>query len=133
MENLKARAKHLLDNFKLTIEKWGIVETFQRGVCAACGKKNKSGKRLSTDHRHKDGLFRGLLCQQCNRLLGKIEDPRWQATAAIVRALADYMESPPATEALGYEHYGYAGKVGTKAHRRLLKRLEKQKLKKLVP
>jgi Recombination endonuclease VII len=129
MESIKARAKHLLDNFKLTIEKWGIVEAYQRGVCAACGKKNKLGKRLSTDHDHKTGLFRGLLCAQCNRLLGKIEDPRWQATPSILRALADYWDSPPATKALGYEHYGYSGKVGTKTHRKLLKKLAKAEAK----
>jgi hypothetical protein len=132
-ENLTARAKHLWDNFKLTLEKWGIVFKYQGEVCAICGCTNKSGNRLSTDHRHSDGLFRGLLCARCNRLLGKIEDPRWQATPLLIERLAEYMRSPSAVKALGYEHYGYPGNVGTKAHRKLLKKLAKQELKKVVP
>ncbi len=105
------------------------IFSYQRGCCAVCGGQNPTGNRLSTDHRHKDGLIRGLLCARCNRLLGKIEDPRWQATPAIIRALADFMENPPAIRALGYEHFGYPGKVGTKAHRKLLRKLARLALK----
>lgn len=132
MENDKARRKHLLDNFKLTIEDWAKVEAYQKGVCWVCQKKNKSGKRLSTDHQHsgdKPGLFRGLLCASCNRVLGKIEDPRWQWTPDLLRRAADYLQYPPAVLALQREHIGYPGRVGTKAHRRLLKRALKQQKK----
>ncbi len=132
-ENLKLRAKHLWDNFKLTIQEWMTIFTFQGGVCAVCGGTNKSGNRLSTDHRHSDGLIRGLLCARCNRLLGKIEDPRWQATPLLLLKLANYMERPTATAALGHEHFGYPGNVGTKAHRKLLRKLAKLAIKKLVP
>jgi hypothetical protein len=123
VENLKARAKHLLDNFKLTPEMWQAVHDYQNGVCFICGRVNKSGKRLSTDHSHKTGLFRGLLCQQCNRVLGKIEDPRWAWTFIQLARASIYLQHPPAVAALGFEHFGYRGKVGNKAHRKLLKKL----------
>jgi hypothetical protein len=129
MENLKARARHLWNNFRLTIEQWTTVFRYQGEVCAVCGRPNKNGKRLSTDHDHKTGLFRGLLCQQCNRVLGKIEDPRWQMTPVILRRLADYWADPPATKALGKAHFGFKGRVGTKEHRKLLRRLAKAALK----
>lgn len=138
-ESVKARAKHLWDNFKLTIEQWMKIFAFQREVCAVCGQPNKSGNRLSTDHDHKSALVRGLLCQRCNRLFGKIENPRWEATPTLLRQLANYWENPTATAALGVPHYGYKGNVGTKTHRKLLKKLAraaertKSKLKSVLP
>ena len=52
----------------------------QRGVCAICGnpetKTNKYGTvfSLSYDHDHSNGKYRGLLCYNCNLLLGKAGD-----------------------------------------------------------
>ena len=122
----KAWAKRLLDNYKLTIEQWSKIFAYQGECCVACGQLNKSGVRLSVDHDHKTGLIRGLLCHRCNRLLGKIESPRWQATPALLRKLADYWENPSAPRALDAAHYGYTGRVGTKTHRKLLKKLARQ-------
>lgn len=138
MENDKARAKRLMDGFKLTIEKWETVNTYQRRVCALCGRPCHTGKRLATDHAHLDGLFRGLLCAQCNPILGKLENA-WVrlgmhkqdsvTLVEFVRRLLAYLQMPPATSALGYPHYGYPGKVNTKKHRLMLRRLAKQKAK----
>jgi Recombination endonuclease VII len=137
----KAWTRHLMNNFKLTPEKWDRVETFQKKVCWICGRPNYTGKRLSTDHAHTDGLFRGLLCQQCNPLLGKLERAYIRLGlhkvsgldfVTIVSRLALYVQNPPATAALGGPHYGYAGSVNTKTHRKRLKKLareEKAKLK----
>ena len=124
MENVKARAKRLLDNFNLTIEMWEIVDKFQNGVCALCGKKQRSGKRLAVDHRHRDGLIRGLLCSQCNRLLGKIESNGWTVETLIL--LIEYFRCPPAVKALGKDVFGYPGRVGTKKHRQFLRRAKKK-------
>lgn len=131
MENEKARAKRLMDGFKLTIEKWETVNTYQRGVCALCGRPCHTGKRLATEHSHASGLFRGLLCAQCNPILGKLENA-WVrlgmhkqdsvTLVEFVRRLLGYLQMPPATAALGYEHFGYPGKVNTKKHRAMLKR-----------
>lgn len=131
----KAREKHLMDNFKLTTEKWDKVDEYQGRVCAICGRPNNTRKRLSTDHAHADGLFRGLLCQQCNPLLGKIENAfirlgmhkvPGMTLVNVIKKLAEYVQFPPATAALGAPHYGYPGRVGTKTHRKLLKKLARQ-------
>lgn len=118
-----ARA-YRLGFYNLTITEWDIIDAFQNHVCAICKRPNKSGLRLSTDHSHITGIIRGLLCQRCNRILGKIEDPRfWRdGTIALLRACADYLELFPAVVALGREVFTYPGKFGTKVHRDWIKK-----------
>jgi len=138
MENTKAREKRLMDSFKLTISLWERIEAFQHGRCALCGRKERRlNQRLATDHEHfGKGLIRGLLCSQCNPLLGKLENAfirlgmhkeEGVTLLIIVRMLLIYLENPPATQALGYEHFGYPGRVGTKKHRAMLKKLARNK------
>jgi len=145
MESEKARAKRLMDNFKLTPEMWEIMYCHQNKVCFLCGNpNNRAGQRLSVDHKHDEpnaGLIRGLLCAKCNAFLGKIENafkrlglhntPGLTLLKA-VENIAHYLKDPPATKALGVAVYGYAGRVGTKKHRKHLKRERKAK-KKDVP
>jgi hypothetical protein len=114
----RAWARALWNNYRLLPEQWDAVYVFQRGVCWICGRPNKSGARLSTDHRHKDGFFRGLLCSQCNRALGKIEDPRWQWGVEQIVRLLEYLRNPPAVQALGVKVYGFPGEVNTKRHKK---------------
>jgi Recombination endonuclease VII len=42
--------------------------------CAICGGPPPSGKPYYFDHNHKNGKFRGLLCQACNSMLGFAKD-----------------------------------------------------------
>lgn len=57
--------------FGLTLEVYALLES--KG-CAICGKtKDVEGRRLSMDHDHKTGRFRGLLCNRCNAAVGNIE------------------------------------------------------------
>lgn len=49
----------------------------QGGVCACCG--HRTGRRgvvkaLATDHDHRTGEVRGLLCGPCNRIIGAVRD-----------------------------------------------------------
>ncbi len=63
---------------------YGITEfdydkmlTNQNGKCAICGSiKIGRGKtnKFCIDHNHKTGNVRGLLCHNCNVLLGKLSD-----------------------------------------------------------
>lgn len=51
------------------------VKRFQRlqnNKCALCGKASR--RRLSIDHCHETGKFRGLLCDSCNKGLGLFKD-----------------------------------------------------------
>ena len=52
-----------------------ILET-QNNKCAICEKRIKypDGRNIALDHNHSTGKIRGLLCQRCNRLLGRIEN-----------------------------------------------------------
>jgi hypothetical protein len=43
----------------------------QHGKCAICGKQEEF---LITDHDHKNGRIRGLLCQLCNSGIGFLKD-----------------------------------------------------------
>jgi Recombination endonuclease VII len=131
----KARVKRLMDNYKLTPEKYDAILAFQGGVCYTCGQPEPvKGRRLSVDHDHATGLIRGLLCSRCNPVLGKLERAFIRyglgKVAGLVfyvwfSRLGRYLLSPPATEALGGPHYGYKGHIGTKAHRKRIKK-EKQ-------
>ena len=121
-ESDKARAKRLLDQFKLTPELWTLLDAYQKGLCFFCGKRQASGKRLATDHNHATGEVRGLLCAWCNRLLGKVER-FW--SIEILAIVIQYLQDPPARTVFGQPHYGYPGRVTTKKHRKMLKRIKK--------
>jgi hypothetical protein len=63
--------------FGITLEEYNLLLQEQEGVCAIC--KRTEARRLAVDHCHATGQIRGLLCSGCNRLLGRIEDPKGQA------------------------------------------------------
>ena len=67
------------------------------------------GKRLGTDHNHATGLIRGRIEWRINRALGLLERAAGENISAVLRALADYMDNPPAIEALGGPRYGLIG------------------------
>lgn len=63
-----------IDEFKILLEK-------QNNVCKICkqpekgiDRRSKLIKQLSTDHCHKTGKVRGLLCRNCNQGLGHFKD-----------------------------------------------------------
>lgn len=129
-----------MDNYKLTIEQYEAILDYQRGVCYACQQPEPvAGRRLAVDHDHGTGLARGLLCSRCNPVLGKLERAFIRFGLAKVLGLTvtrwlsrmgRYVDSEPATQALGYQHFGYAGRVGTKTHR---KRIKKDMAKSVTP
>lgn len=131
----KARAKRLLDNYKLTVEQYDAILAYQGGVCYCCHQAEPvKGRRLSVDHCHDTGLIRGLLCSRCNPIIGKLENAykRYglgkvaELTVLILATrIAEYLLVPPATRALGAPLYGYPGRTGTKAHRARLRKERK--------
>lgn len=69
----KQREAHLKSVYGITLEQYDKMFETQNGVCAICSGINKDGRRLFVDHDHKTGEIRGLLCYQCNSLLGRFE------------------------------------------------------------
>jgi hypothetical protein len=113
-----ARDKRLRAQFNITADEWDDILAFQGGVCAICKEKNtKTGKNkgkpkpLNTDHDHKSGLTRGVLCSGCNRRI-----PTWMTIEWLQKTLA-YLENPPASAALGEARYGRTGRVTNKRPR----------------
>ena len=84
----------------ITAEEYEQRLARQGGQCAICyATESNNGKMFAVDHDHETGVVRGLLCTQCNLLLGHIDanrlTPRWMdaAMAYISRgaaALEDY-------------------------------------------
>lgn len=116
-----------MDNYKLSIEEYDRLHAHQDGKCYICGQPEPvKGRRLSVDHNHETGEIRGLLCSRCNPILGKIERafkryglhkvPGLTVVQFLLRT-ALYAREHPVVEALGRRHFGYVGRVGTKAHR----------------
>lgn len=90
-----SRNRRILETYGLTEAEYDSLFAAQDGRCAICGGVRR--QKLSVDHRHADGLVRGLLCRLCNgRLLTAARD-----LPAVLRAAADYLENPPAVAVLG--------------------------------
>lgn len=58
------------------------------GLCDVCGRP-PTRHRLHVDHDHATGVFRGLLCLNCNQAAGLLGDD-----VERIRALADYLVRP---------------------------------------
>lgn len=92
---------HELKPYRITPNEYDAILDAQGGGCAICTKVPKRGEpRLAVDHRHCDGLDRGLLCHRCNyQLLGQWgEDPEFYERAA------EYLRRPPAVRVIGQRY-----------------------------
>jgi dCMP deaminase len=70
----RQRAWRLQDSYGLTQESYTRLLDVQGGVCAICKRKPEEGQHLPVDHDHATGRVRGLLCHQCNRAIGQLQD-----------------------------------------------------------
>lgn len=73
------RRRNLKKNYNITLDEYDILFEQQNGVCAICGKteirRNKHNVwHLAVDHSHQTGKIRGLLCGNCNSMLGFVKD-----------------------------------------------------------
>lgn len=72
---LKTKARKYKYEYGITLEDYANLLAAQKDCCAIC-KKHKSEFKIAmhTDHDHKTGKIRGILCQKCNRGLGFFND-----------------------------------------------------------
>jgi len=88
----KRRAK-LKAKYGLTEAQYIEMLSRQEGVCAVCRDAFLSPKHTHTDHCHKSGRVRGILCHNCNRALGAVKD-----SPKILRSLISYLGEEPCAE-----------------------------------
>lgn len=75
-EEVKERnRKQCLKKYGLSLKEYARIFRKQGGVCAICGEPEQQPKRkyLCVDHDHRTEKFRGLLCSECNLIVGIVE------------------------------------------------------------
>ena len=81
-------AQHYRRRYGITLEQRDAMLAAQGGGCAICGKPPVPGKRgFHVDHCHQTGRVRGLLCSNCNTLLGLAGE-----SEAVLRAAINYLQ-----------------------------------------
>lgn len=77
--------------YGINAEQFRDLHDKQNGLCAICNRPNVTDKQsLSVDHCHKTLKVRGLLCANCNRALGLMQD-----NPMLMERAASYIRTPP--------------------------------------
>lgn len=87
--NLKAGKKYRVKNtYGLTLQQVEEMFLAQSNKCAICAEEFTDVYKTQIDHCHSTGKVRGLLCINCNWLLGKSRD-----NPQLLRCAAVYLET----------------------------------------
>jgi len=84
--DLGKRKRSLFKKYGVSLEQYDDMLHHQNGECAICKSKDvgrKGAKYFNVDHCHSTGKVRGLLCHNCNIILGKIKDSKEWLSVAI--------------------------------------------------
>ncbi len=87
--NARSRAHKFKARYGITVEERDALVAAQGGRCRICQEE----KPLHVDHCHGSGKVRGMICHQCNVLLGNAKD-----RPDILRAAIEYLEAQNADE-----------------------------------
>lgn len=68
------RDKRLTDAYGIGTKEWDGLFEHQGRRCAICGVAHSGKQNWRTDHDHKTGEVRGILCNLCNTMLGLFDD-----------------------------------------------------------
>ena len=61
--------------YGISMQEYNALFATQNGLCAGCYRhQSQFTKRFGVDHDHKTGRVRGLLCRDCNFILGLAKD-----------------------------------------------------------
>lgn len=102
MATPNARRLHVL--YRITPEEQKAIEDFQAAHPLF---RFLLGRHMGTDHDHATGLIRGRLDWRINKAYGLLDDV--PHLPSVLRALAEYIEAPPAVTVLGGHRYGLIG------------------------
>lgn len=79
----------MFKKYGITLEEYESMWIGQGSCCKICKTtQNSKGKSFAVDHCHKTGAVRGILCDNCNHILGKAKDDY-----TILDAASDYLKS----------------------------------------
>lgn len=78
---------YTLKQYGLTQEAYNRMLQEREGKCDICS-KTETRRALSVDHRHVDGMVRGLLCGSCNVAIGLFKE-----NPIILKRAAEYLVS----------------------------------------
>lgn len=80
---------YLKNLYGITLDDYNLLLEKQNGKCAICKLEERildpriqQTKRLAVDHNHDTGQVRGLLCGNCNKNLGVLENQDFVSRAA---------------------------------------------------
>ena len=82
----KQRNRDYKRRYGITAEEYDSMFEAQGGTCFVCHKPQE-GKRLAIDHCHGTGKVRSLLCENCNRALGLLQED-----STTILSLLNYVE-----------------------------------------
>ena len=69
------RGNYLKRKYGITSQDYDNMYSEQEGSCAICGiHQSELKNRFCVDHDHDTGQVRGLLCNNCNNGIGKLQD-----------------------------------------------------------
>ena len=83
--------QNIKSKYGLTIDDYNKLFQEQNGCCAVCG-KHQSEIILCVEHRHSDGLVRGLVCKTCNHLIDIYETDFYGLKEEIVEYMGKHNE-----------------------------------------
>ncbi len=77
----KKRNERYVKMYGITLDEYNEILKKQHGVCAICKQpevsidpRTNEARNLSVDHCHSTKKVRGLLCNNCNNMLGRSKD-----------------------------------------------------------
>jgi ferric-dicitrate binding protein FerR (iron transport regulator) len=95
LDEMRYRAEHKRDHqnhhlkakYGITVDDYDRMLAAQGGGCAICGGPPRARyHRFHVDHNHETGIVRGLLCDNCNHIVGRMQD-----NPEILQAAANYL------------------------------------------
>jgi hypothetical protein len=104
-----ARRKRLWELYRVTPEEIKAIEQFQLNSEFSV----LLGDCMGTDHDHATGKIRGRIDFRLNKALGIVEGVSKELAPRILRALALYLEKPPAEQIIG-RRFGLIGEAKRK-------------------
>jgi len=102
------RSRGLIIKYGITAREYDAILKRQGGVCYIC-ERPPGETRLAVEHRHGDGMLRGLVCWNCNKAIAYLRDQPRRA-----ERLLEFLTYPPAVAALKRQVYGRLGRVTRK-------------------